>query len=149
MNWFVKRAVKVGSKEDLDAKFPNGWSACDHVMADPSLAVRAVAECDSFGSDDPYIMCQACADASEEVMVVCHDCHREVPQKNTVEWRWYDFYAPQGDEPLTICNECLEKDRHKRRVQQDEDDRKEEESYYAQKSGRTPVEADDDDDNYW
>ena len=35
------------------------------------------------------------------------------------QWRWYDFYAPQGDEPLEICKCCWEAPKHQERMLRD------------------------------
>ena len=52
----------------------------------------------------------------------CDDCKQARARKDTIEWRWYDFYAPQGDEPLVICTECQSKPKHVKRVAKDEAD---------------------------
>lgn len=51
--------------------------------------------------------------------VVCCDCLKTVFVKDTTEWKPYDFYAPQGDEPLCICNECKGAKKHRERVARD------------------------------
>jgi hypothetical protein len=93
---------------------------CEHVEAG-ELAVAVFTETDTFGPVDWCAVCQACLDASEEELSLdqCHDCHEKVPNKDMLQWRWYDFYAPQGDEPLYICRSCWGKTPHQSRMEQD------------------------------
>lgn len=56
-------------------------------------------------------------------------------QRDTISWRWYDFYAAQGDEPLTVCKECLVKPKHVSRVKKDRADAAAEREYYSRNSG--------------
>lgn len=53
--------------------------------------------------------------------VYCVDCKAVAFVKDTVTWRWYDFYAPQGDIPLVICKGCVGSELHHRRVLKDEE----------------------------
>lgn len=59
-------------------------------------------------------------------VVGCCDCKKSKFKYLTREWRWYDFYAPQGDEPMTICNECWTKPRHQERLARDRQELSEE-----------------------
>jgi len=45
-------------------------------------------------------------------------------------WRWFDFYAPQGDEELPVCSTCWNEPKHKQRLAEDERARKDEDAYY-------------------
>lgn len=128
MNWFTKRYVIDRStewKESMVVKH----GGCEHVEKDPSLLFAISTENDSFGCES-YCLCKVCDDAVEaeegEKLQVCHDCHKSVKTKDGFEWKWYDFYAPQGDEPLFICNECRTKERHRNRVSKDREDYEEE-----------------------
>jgi hypothetical protein len=44
---------------------------------------------------------------------------KQFKQKDLTTWKWYDFYAAQGDEPLLLCKECRNGERHKKRVAED------------------------------
>lgn len=52
-------------------------------------------------------------------IVRCNDCKQDKFKYLTGEWRWYDFYAPQGDEALIICDCCWKLTRHQRRLAED------------------------------
>jgi hypothetical protein len=47
------------------------------------------------------------------------------------EWRWYDFYAAQGDEPYYICSLCWELPKHQTRMSNDRYNRQQEEKLVA------------------
>lgn len=118
MNWFTQGpATKVSDMDDM----------CEHVEQDPTLAAFYSQENDSFGIVGRYVMCRECRDAHykalEEELKYCHDCLAQKPGKETRQWRWYDFYAPQGDEALTICDACWEQPKHTRRMAIDARDR--------------------------
>ena len=121
MNWFVHS----GSSEEIQRELNRGASCCEHVDADPKLAISMTAECDSFGREW-HISCAECAARAEkeeeEAVVVCHDCKKSFPRKEVREWEWYDFYAPQGDEPLVVCHVCWKAPRHQERLKQDKED---------------------------
>ena len=68
------------------------------------------------------------ADEDEE-MTFCHDCKKTEKAKETIKWRWYDFYAEQGDEALVICRECWKAPRHQDRMANDRAERDEEDGY--------------------
>jgi len=46
----------------------------------------------------------------------------EEPITRGFNWKWYDFYAAQGDEPLRICYACQKLAKHKTRVRRDRED---------------------------
>ncbi len=87
-------------------------------------------ETDSFGPLIRYVACKACYDESEEEWknetFVCRDCKETKKNSLRVEWTWYDFYAPQGDEPYVLCRPCTALPRHRSRVASDNEDYKEE-----------------------
>lgn len=124
MNWFTESYVSNKTPE-AKKKHIDTWGGCEHVTADPSLLAVIAYENDGFGREG-YCFCQACHEKAEqekgEEEVTCYDCKKEVKQKETYEYKWYDFYAPQGDEPLTICNECRKKEKHLARLRQDQAD---------------------------
>lgn len=104
-----------------------GTDFCSHCSADDlTKAVGYFYEKDSFGFVFAEIVCEGCRDEGlkneGEEKVCCHDCKGAFPKKETCEWRWYDFYAPQGDEPLVICNNCWGAPKHQARVAKDNAD---------------------------
>ena len=127
MNWIVKSFRKV-NQDDLDADF-----ACEHVKAGDSAHVNQ--ERDSFGIVGQAVLCDACHEAAEEAegeeTDFCYDCGQEKKIKDVIYWRWYDFYAPQGDEPLCICDECKRKPKHINRIKRDREDQDAEDEYYS------------------
>lgn len=132
MNWFTQNIV-IGTPEQRAEKSLKCDDVCEHVEADRTLLYKISRENDPWGSES-YGMCEACAEAVDkaegEEEVVCHDCKQIHKKKDTVEWKWYDFYAPQGDEPLIICNECRMKPTHIERRRRDQEDYEKEQSYY-------------------
>lgn len=117
MNWFTNGVTnKVRESDDV----------CEHVEKDSSLAWAFTQENDSFGVIDRYVMCKECSDAhdkaSDEELVCCHDCNEEKATKYTRQWKWYDFHAPEGYDPLVICDDCWEKDKHVLRMRKDNED---------------------------
>lgn len=132
MNWFTKANVSTQPLEKKEALLEE-HGGCEHVEKDPSLMTRVSYENDSFGREG-YCMCQVCADAADEhdrlEEHTCSDCKGSFPAKDMVEWKWYDFYAAQGDQPLWICNTCRTKERHIQRVKKDRQEYEEEMSYY-------------------
>jgi len=133
MNWFTKeyavgmalsKKIKLIQKTDC---------ACEHLETNPELLHVVSYECDSWGREG-YAMCKACADKAQEEVddeeVHCQDCHQPVKKKDSIEWRWYDFYAPQGDEPRIVCHVCVNKEEHQERVRRDQIEREQESSYY-------------------
>lgn len=131
MNWFTKTFVSTQPAEKKAALIAE-HGGCEHVEQDNTLLFVVSYENDSFGSEG-YCMCEACYDAmiaeADEEEVVCYDCKKTVKVKDSIAWKWYDFYAPQGDEPLIICNECRTKEKHIERVRRDREDREEELDY--------------------
>lgn len=97
---------------------------CDHVTKeDLSKAVGYIYERDSFGYVFMEIVCEECRakrqEQADDAMVCCHDCKKEHPRKVTTAWKWYDFYAPQGDEPYEICEDCWKEPKHQTRLAND------------------------------
>jgi hypothetical protein len=101
------------------------YDMCDHVKVG-ERAYRAIYESDSFGTVGVYACCKECSEnldkQEDEEEVTCHDCGQEFQRKDTVEWKPYDFYAPQGDEPLVICKVCRIADKHLARCRKDRAD---------------------------
>jgi hypothetical protein len=54
-----------------------------------------------------------------------------VLEKDMHQWKWYDFYAPSGEEPYQICRGCWDKPKHQQRMKEDERDAQEEDERYA------------------
>lgn len=101
-------------------------SLCPHVEAGvPAYAVFK--EDDSFGPVGRYAVCKDCYTAEEasqeEEVVGCDDCHGRFPRREVRSWRWYDFYAPQGDEAYQICGACWDEPKHAARRAEDAEDR--------------------------
>ena len=98
-------------------------SSCCHIDENSLNKIVGYAyERDSFG-EEKYFMCQSCFDeylkSDNEELVICHDCGKEVQKQNTISWKWYDYYEPEGLEPLIICTECQNKEKHIKRVADD------------------------------
>lgn len=125
MNWFTTTHA-AGFPNEKKKQHVDEWGGCEHVEQDASLLHLISYENDSFGREG-YCMCKECWEAAQkaqaEEMVTCQDCHQIVPTKDTISWRWYDFYAPSGDEPLIICIECKYKPTHLNRVAKDKKER--------------------------
>ena len=140
MNWYVKGVYS--SFESIKDAVNEGAECCEHCYIDgdsmndldeefitASLKEGVFTkrgEMDSFGPVCIFISCHVCEEANQEAedneTVHCDDCKQARARKDTIEWRWYDFYAPQGDEPLVICTECQSKPKHVKRVAKDEAD---------------------------
>jgi hypothetical protein len=104
-------------------------SLCSHVeVGETPYAVFK--EDDSFGPVGRYAVCEDCYKEEkakeEEELVTCDDCKKKHPRKDVMSWRWYDFYAAQGDEPFEICNECWDLPKHSVRRADDAQVRKSE-----------------------
>lgn len=86
---------------------------CDHVQAGTE-GYAVFCEDDSFGPVDRYVVCKPCYDESQEELHYepCNDCKEQKKVKEIHAWKWYDFYGPQGDEPLYICTACWELPKH-------------------------------------
>lgn len=124
MNWFTKAIVVTKSLESKK-ELIDEWGGCIHVEEDPSKLYAISYENDSFGLEG-YCLCKDCLDMQtsieDEEILTCHDCGAEHPRKEMKEWRWYDFYAAQGDEALIICPKCRVADKHVARVKKDRKD---------------------------
>lgn len=134
MNWFTKSTIGHLPVEKKQALIDQD-GGCQHVENDPSLATHVSRENDSFGIVSQYVCCQACFEELKQEegrkVVTCNDCHGVFEAKDTKQWRWYDFYAAQGDIPLTVCNTCWDKDRHQNRMAKDHQDYIDELGYSA------------------
>lgn len=141
MNWFTGALVGNFSDDKKAEKVSQLDGVCEHVEQDSTKLYKINREHDSMGSES-YGMCKECCDRSEEYEDnqedTCHDCKGVFKMKELRAWKWYDFYAPQGDEPLLICDTCDQSEKHIERVRKDRED-------YEQEFGID----DDDDDNYY
>ncbi len=101
------------------------YDFCEHVKVG-ERAYRAIYESDSFGTVGVYACCKECSEnldkQEDEELVTCDDCGQEFQRKDTFEWKPYDFYAPQGDEPMVICKVCRTADKHLARCRKDRAD---------------------------
>lgn len=98
------------------------WDLCDHLkVGDVATVVHN--EDDSFGEVCRMAECKECYDVTKAAEAIelhtCFDCGEDKPGSEMNKWRWYDFYAPQGDEPLDLCDTCLTMPKHRQRVQKD------------------------------
>lgn len=109
---------------------------CEHVTKDLSLVCEVMVT-KTEESEQLKALCKECTlemlkklDKEEEEAdtrtEVCYDCHKEVRRAKITYWRWYDFCAAQGDEPIKICDNCLGKTKHVNRVLRDREDYEEE-----------------------
>jgi hypothetical protein len=57
--------------------------------------------------------------AHSEATCTCPNCRRDVQRQDLREWRWYDFYAAQGDIPMKLCAHCWSEPGHKDRMERD------------------------------
>jgi hypothetical protein len=126
MNWFTQSII-VGSSGAAKKELAEQDSACEHVEKDIDLAYGNHRENDSFGTVGSYVCCKACHEKimteKGEEKCSCSDCKQVVKRSEGFRWRWYDFYAPQGDVALFICDACKDKPTHVARVQRDDADR--------------------------
>lgn len=133
MNWFTRSDISASSPEYKQARLEED-GGCEHVDADINLAVALRREMDSFGPVSSHVCCKACDEKAQEEEGnephECRDCHLTFPKKEGVLWKWYDFYAPQGDEPLFICNGCKTQPTHQNRLKKDQEDYEREQQYY-------------------
>jgi len=108
---------------------------CMHVEKDATKAFAVHCEDDSFGPVLRNVVCEECftkaEKASAEVLCTCSDCRKAVRAEDTREWRWFDFYAAQGDEPLVLCLGCWEAPKHLERMAEDRNSERSEDEYHA------------------
>lgn len=121
MNWFTNKVFpNLNSVTDLEDQ-------CDHLEDNPNQPVYVTYENDSFGIVGSYAACESCKEEQrkkeqEETILGCYDCKQPTKLKDGTHWRWYDFYAAQGDVAMFICNECWNKPSHQRRMAKDKRD---------------------------
>lgn len=131
MNWFTKKNLTNTQLENV-VELVNTWGGCEHVESDPALTHMVVYENYSFGKEG-YCYCKECYEMvlekedSEEH--VCVDCKGKFKAKDMIAWKWYDFYAPQGDTPSWVCKCCQTKEKHLQRVARNRQDRIDELGY--------------------
>lgn len=123
MNWFTREVVEKQSTA-AKQKLAGDDTCCTHVEKNIELAYTMHSERDSFGPVSTHVVCKECDKAIEEEEdnkeCTCHDCKQTVKNKDGIEWKWYDFYAAQGDEPLFICDACRVKEPHTSRRARDQ-----------------------------
>lgn len=95
-------------------------------LAATTVKCHMVGETDSFGPLVRYLRCDYCQARSEEEhdaeLVICDDCGGEFPRSETIAWKWWDFYAQQGDEPVIVCKCCRKAPKHIDRVRRNRED---------------------------
>ena len=127
MNWFTNGSVR--DQKHAERLFTEG-GGCEHVEKDISLAAYWSAENDSLGRET-YVYCKECWEKAQqeedEEEECCFDCGKMFPRKDTIAYKWYGFYAPQGDEPLIICKDCKVLPKHLSRLARDRSEREEDE----------------------
>lgn len=138
MNWFTKS--RVGASSDAQKKsLVEEWGGCEHVSADHTKLFIVSYENDSFGREG-YCLCEECYNkgiqVEDEEKHTCSDCRSTVAKKDGVVWKWYDFYAAQGDRPLFICNNCRTQEKHINRVEKDRRDYQEEMDHHNRQMSR-------------
>lgn len=125
MNQFTVRNVSNFSDKQKQ-ELVDQDTACKHVEKAVSLAYTLHSEVDSHGPVSTHVNCKECSKKAEEEVEneehVCHDCKQSVKMKDGYHWKWYDFYAAQGDEPLFICDVCAKEPTHRQRVARDRAD---------------------------
>lgn len=128
MNWFKHDYPTPGKLVVIDD------AACEHCENDITQAFVIAKEMDSFGPVSSHVMCKACfAIAKEEEgkeKVTCMYCKETILKSASKEWRWYDFYAAQGDEPTVLCQACYDSPRHQSRMARDRQEYEEEMASY-------------------
>ena len=133
MNWFTRAFVKTTTTDAKKADLVAEHGGCEHVIENPSLLYVIQYENDSFGREG-YCCCKVCYDAGEQARqeepTTCHECKQTFPRSETTTWRWYDFYAPQGDTPMVICNTCYAAPKHQARMARDREEAQAESDYY-------------------
>lgn len=101
------------------------WDYCGHLKVG-DVAKLVFCEDDSFGPVCRMAYCDECSvvalEEADNELETCYDCGEEHPAKNVIHWKWYDFYAEQGDEPIRVCNGCSGKEMHLTRVRNDMED---------------------------
>jgi len=102
----------------------HGTDFCPHVTPeDTSKGIGFFYEKDTFGYVFTEITCQECKveaqKAIDEEPTCCADCKQDKPRREVKRWVWYDFYAPQGDEPRMVCNDCWKLPAHQQRMKDD------------------------------
>lgn len=125
MNWFTKEFAgnrTLAGKRDL----VDQDGGCEHAESDASTVAWVHYENDTSGIVGSYACCSACHQKADEEedneLHVCVDCMEEKPLKDGVEWKWYDFYAAQGDTPMFVCDCCRPKEKHQARLAKDRRD---------------------------
>lgn len=102
---------------------------CGHLKVG-ERAFNTVVESDTLApSTESYHECEACYNSRMVELTNCPCCSRQIEVGDLREWRWYGFYAPQGDEPITLCVKCWDEPTHQRRIQRSREDMEWEQEY--------------------
>ena len=125
MNWFTRESIS-GRTDEQKKELIEQDGVCPHAEKDLNLAQVLRSEKDTWGPVATFVCCLECdqkaSEDEQKEKVICHDCNGTFEKKDTVQWKWYDFYAPQGDQPITVCRACRAKEKHQERVQRDRED---------------------------
>lgn len=129
----TRRITDVAATQRMIAE--GHYEACEHVEAG-TTPHSLLCEDDSFGAVGRYVACEACAkkarDEERAVQYTCVDCKQpHTLAEGLILWRWYDFYAAQGDEPTPVCATCQTGPKHKQRVARDREAERAENRGYA------------------
>lgn len=128
MNWLGETSdLKRWLKDDCSER-------CEHVDSDPGTAYSVFTEDDSFGPVLRYIVCRPCYEKAKQEKNdekhVCHDCGKSVRWAEGNTWKWYDFYAEQGDQPMFLCFACYDAPKHQDRMARDREEERKELDYH-------------------
>lgn len=125
MNWFTRDCIEQRTAQEKQNLLDQD-GGCEHVEKDINVAYAVRWEKDTFGPVSSYVCCKECdaaaAKEADEEECTCRDCKQRVKAKDGIRWKWFDFYAPQGDEPIFVCNGCRGKETHLARLSQDKAD---------------------------
>lgn len=112
--------ITYGNASSLSSDVLERADRCVHAQVDLSLGVKYSMESDTFGILEVCVQCKTCFEETKRQDRLNH-CHYCGAEKETDQWRWYDFYAPQGDVPLEVCSDCWDGPAHQRRISRDND----------------------------
>lgn len=79
-------------------------------------------DCIAMGYSDAIQELVENRDNYRNEVVTCPHCGRGVKRSQLRTWKWYDFYAAQGDEALVLCDECWGEKTHQNRIAKDRAD---------------------------
>lgn len=111
---------------------------CEHVEADHNTAYIVYCEDDSFGPLVRNVVCKSCydKDQAKPAWPGCQFCDEHRTNAEVSQWKWHDFYAPQGDEPYYVCDTCRnENEKFRTMVERDRRQGHEEEIHLGLRCG--------------